>query len=71
MSPAARVLAHPAIADEHKDRLRALQAVSDPVLLLAEMRAAQEELGRRVDRRWLEPGSDEPIVLDLDRFTTA
>ena len=67
VSPAVRVLASPGVAEAHKDRLRALQAVSDPVLLLAEIRAAQEELGRRVDSRGLEGGC-EPIVVDLDRF---
>jgi hypothetical protein len=48
--------------------VRALQAISDPVLLLAEIRAAQEELGRRVDRRSLEASAGEPIIVDLDRF---
>jgi hypothetical protein len=68
VSPAARVLAHPDVAEELKNSLRALQAIIDPVLLLAEMRAAQEELGRRVDRRGLEASVGEPITVDLDRF---
>ena len=37
------------------------------MLLFAEIRAAQAELGRRVDRRGLE-AAGEPIVVDLDRF---
>jgi len=68
VSPAARVLAHPAIDDSHKERLRSLQAVSDPVLLRAEIRAAQEELGRRVDQRGVAAAAGEPIIVDLDRF---
>jgi hypothetical protein len=68
VSPAMRVIAHPIVAEEHKDRLRALQAVSDPILLLAEIRAAQEELGRRVDRRGLDASSGDPVVADVDRF---
>jgi len=59
--PVARVLAHPGIDEADKERLRALQAVSDPVLLLAEIRAAQAELGKRVDRRGVEGERNEPI----------
>jgi hypothetical protein len=47
-----------------------LHANSDPVLLMAEIRAAQEELGRRVDHRGLNGAQSAPIVVDLDRFTT-
>ena len=69
--PAARVLAHSGVAEEDKRRLRALQAISDPVLLLAEIRAAQEELGRRVDRRGLEASAGEPIIVDVERFAAS
>jgi hypothetical protein len=51
--PAARVLAHPKVAEADKDRLRAQMETADPVLLFARIRATQEELGRRVDRRGL------------------
>lgn len=49
--PIARVLRHPQISDADKKRLRALRVASDPVVLLAEIRMAQAELGMRVDRR--------------------
>jgi len=50
-TPYARALAHPMVAKAVKQRLRALNRTLDPVALLAEMRAAQAELGTRVDRR--------------------
>jgi hypothetical protein len=68
-SPCARALAHPGVAAASKERLRALRTISDPVLLLAQMRAAQEELGQRVDRRGLGGATAEPVDVDLDRFT--
>jgi hypothetical protein len=67
-SPMARVLAHAAVGEDSKARLRRLYGQADPVLLLAEIRAAQAELGERVDRRGTEPASQPPIVVDLDRF---
>jgi hypothetical protein len=45
--PAARILAHPNVAEADKERLRALLETADPVLLFAGIRAAQEELGKR------------------------
>jgi hypothetical protein len=36
-----------------KQRLRAQYRTLDPVMLLSEIRAAQHELGRRIDRRGL------------------
>lgn len=42
---------------------------ADPVLLFAGLRAAQAELGRRVDRRGLNAKIEEPAVIDLQRFT--
>jgi hypothetical protein len=65
-----RLLSHPAIGAAEAKPFAALRTTSDPVLLLAEIRAAQEELGRRVDRRGLAGGQETPIVVDLDRFTT-
>ncbi len=66
--PAARVLAHPDIAEDDKERLRALLETADPVLLFAGVRAAQEELGNRVDRRGLNAKIAEPLVIDLQSF---
>jgi hypothetical protein len=39
------------VAEAVKERLRAQYRTLDPVALLAEIRAAQEELGNRIDRR--------------------
>ncbi|MGX9181931.1 hypothetical protein [Mesorhizobium sp. BHbdii] len=46
--PAARVLAHPKVAETDKERLRAIMETADPVLLFA---------GIRADRKSLESGS--------------
>jgi hypothetical protein len=66
--PAARVLAHADVAEADKGRLQALKETADPVLLFVAIRAAQEELGRRVDRRGLKATPEEPVVIDLQRF---
>jgi len=50
-TPYERALAHPKVAAAVKKRLRELHRTLDPVALLAEIRAAQEELGNRVDHR--------------------
>jgi hypothetical protein len=50
-TPYERALAHPMVAEAVKERLRAQYRTLDPVALLAEIRAAQEELGNRIDRR--------------------
>ena len=50
-TPYARALAHPKLTKAVKTRLRELYRTLDPVALLAEMRAAQAELGTRVDCR--------------------
>jgi hypothetical protein len=50
-TPYERALAHPMVAEAVKERLRAQYRTLDPVALLAEIRAAQEELGNHVDRR--------------------
>ena len=52
-TPYARALAHPKLSRAVKKRLRELYRTLDPVALLAEIRAAPEELGRRIDRRGL------------------
>ncbi len=50
-TPYARALAHPKVSKAVKTRLRELYRTLDPVALLAEVRAAQTELGTRVDCR--------------------
>jgi hypothetical protein len=50
-TPYARALAHPKLSKVVKQRLRELYRTLDPVVLLAEMRDAQMELGTRVDCR--------------------
>jgi len=50
-TPFERALAHPEVPAVVKQRLREQYRTLDPVALLAEIRAAQEELGNRVDRR--------------------
>ena len=50
-TPFARALAHPKVTRAVKARLRDMHRTLDPVALLAEMRAAQSELGERIDRR--------------------
>jgi hypothetical protein len=68
--PMDRVLAHAQVDGEAKDRLRQLRARADPVVLLAEIRAARADLGERVFRRGVEPVMPQPIV-DLDRFAAS
>jgi hypothetical protein len=50
-TPYERALAHPKVAAAVKTRLRDQYRSLDPIALLAAIRAAQEELGNRVDRR--------------------
>ncbi len=50
-TPYQRALAHPNVGKAIKQRLRGLYRTLDPVALLAEIRAAQNLLGTRVDRR--------------------
>ena len=65
--PAARALAHAAVDDVSKEQLRRLQSVSDPVMLIAEIRAAQADLGKRVDRRGLEGAREPEPAADVGR----
>src|SRR3954454_8675429 len=51
LTPYQRALAHPKVTAAVKKRLRDQYRSLDPVRLLAEIRATQEELGNRVDRR--------------------
>jgi hypothetical protein len=57
VTPFDRALAHPKVSRVVKVRLRDMHRTLDPVALLAEMRAAQAELGDRIDRR---PGKSAP-----------
>jgi hypothetical protein len=50
-TPCERALAHPAVHKVIKRKLRETRRSLDPVALLAEVREAHAELGKRVDRR--------------------
>ena len=52
-TPYERALAHPKLPKTIKRRLREAYRSLDPVALLAEIRAAQEELGQRIGKRGL------------------
>ena len=70
--PVMRALTHAAVSDDDRSRLRAMLAEADPVLLLARIRAAQTELGKRVDERGMAAGRAEtPAPLDLALFTAS
>ncbi|MCG5486142.1 MAG: hypothetical protein KK482_20875 [Sinorhizobium meliloti] len=60
--PIARVLAHSGVAKANKERLQATLEREDPVMLFAGIRAAQEELGKRVDRRGSNAGHRSPSI---------
>jgi hypothetical protein len=62
-TPYERALAHPKVPRKIKQRLRAQYRTLDPVVLLSEIRAAQEELGRRIDRRGLVAASQVPLPI--------
>lgn len=51
LPPCDRALAHPSLDGTVKRRLRRLRRQLDPVALLADMRAAQRQLGEHVDHR--------------------
>jgi hypothetical protein len=70
--PVMRALMHAAVSHDDKSRLRGMLADADPVLLLAGIRAAQTELGRRVDERGMAAGRAEtPAPHDLALFTAS
>jgi hypothetical protein len=50
-TPYGRALAHPAVDEAVKRRLREMYHALDPVTLLAQVREAQDELGHRIDQR--------------------
>ena len=60
-TPYARALVHPKVPAAVKKRLREQYRTLDPVALLAEIRAAQEELGNRVDRRAGKDATLQPV----------
>ena len=66
--PTARALAHPAVTAERKAALQRLHARSDPVQLITEIRAAQAELGKRIDRRGLDGAHEPAAPVDLEQF---
>ena len=69
---AMRALMHATVSDEDKVLLRDMLGHADPVLLLAEIRTAQEELGKRVDARGMSAGrSEPPAPIDLAQFTAS
>ena len=61
-TPYERALAHQEVLKTVKRRLREQYPTLDPVALLAEIRAAQEELGNRVDRRGVNGALTLPAV---------
>ena len=70
--PVIRALTHATVSEADKSKLRGMMAAADPVLLLAEIRVAQAELGKRVDERGLAAGRAEtPAPLDLSLFTAS
>lgn len=70
-APLDRALVHAEVDATAKAKLRELRARADPVVLLAEMRAAQAELGERIDRRGTQPAQPQPPVVNLNRFAAS
>jgi len=62
-TPYERALAHPKLSKAIKRRLRETYRSLDPVALLAEIRAAQNELGERIGKRGLAAAAD-PVPAD-------
>ncbi len=67
-TPYERALQHPKVPRTIKQRLRAQYRTLDPVMLLSEIRAAQDELGRRIDRRGLSAASQVPLPISNRRL---
>jgi hypothetical protein len=76
-TPFARALAHPRLSKAIKRRLRECYLTLDPVVLLAEIRSAQYELGERIGKRGLEaatgakPSSSDPFAFARSLGATA
>src|SRR4030081_4087766 len=71
LTPYQRALAHPKLTAAVKRRLREQYRSLDPVGLLAEIRATQEELGNRVDRRAGQARGLQPACTSAAPATTA
>lgn len=63
-TPADRALARGQLTTDSAQRIADLRMRADPVVALAAIRAAQAELGRRVDQRGIGP-VEAPIVIDM------
>ncbi|UWU94271.1 transposase family protein [Bradyrhizobium sp. CB1015] len=70
-TPYERALAHPKVTAAVKKRLRDQYRSLDPVALLAEIRATQEELGNRVDRRAGQARGPQPAHISIPPATFA
>jgi len=73
MTPYQRALAHPKLDKAVKRRLRAQYRTLDPVALLAEIRAVQEVLGKRIERggKIARPPPVQPSAPDTATFAKA
>ena len=67
-TPCERALAHPAVDKAMKRKLREMRRSLDPVALLAEVREAQAQLGKRVDRRAGSPIDQPAQVVTVASF---
>ncbi|MEY9590695.1 hypothetical protein ABIA06_002986 [Bradyrhizobium yuanmingense] len=68
-TPYERALVHPHLNEAFKRRLREIYRTLGPVTLLAQMRDAQNELGKRVDQRAGKPAMTvAPVQSDLTAF---
>ncbi|MBV9561683.1 MAG: transposase family protein, partial [Bradyrhizobium sp.] len=67
-TPYERALVHTNLDEAFKRRLREIYRSLDPLALLAQMRDAQNELGKRVDRRAGMPGMATPVQSDVVAF---
>jgi hypothetical protein len=61
-------LAHPAVDDAVKLRLRGMYSALDPVALLAQIRDAQNDLGQRVHQRAGKVAAGIPAQIDMTAF---
>jgi len=64
-------LAHPKVTAAVRKRLRDQYHSLNPIALLAEIRATQEELGNRVDRRAGQARGQQPVCTSIAPATAA
>lgn len=69
--PAGRLLLHAAVPKVAKQAVRQICAGADPVLLMDEIRAAQEALGHWVDRQGLAKETLDPATADISNLASA